>query len=55
MTATPPEQAWFAKADEDLEIARREDQARFDGRYRTRDLILVYTNALDAGDTKFKV
>ncbi|MCY3911635.1 MAG: HEPN domain-containing protein [Chloroflexi bacterium] len=23
MTATPPEQAWFAKADEDLEIARR--------------------------------
>lgn len=23
MTATPPEQAWFAKADDDLEIARR--------------------------------
>ncbi len=23
MTATPPEQAWFAKADEDLELARR--------------------------------
>lgn len=23
MTDTPPEQAWFAKADEDLEIARR--------------------------------
>ena len=23
MTDAPPEQAWFAKADEDLEIARR--------------------------------
>lgn len=31
-------------------IVRREDEAEFD-RYRTRDLILAYTNALTAGDT----
>ena len=31
-------------------IVRREDEARF-GRYRTRDLIVAYMNALAAGDT----
>ena len=31
-------------------IVQREDEAEF-GRYRTRDLILAYMNALDAGDT----
>ena len=31
-------------------IVRREDEAAF-GRYRTRDLILAYINALHAGDT----
>ena len=30
---------------------RREDEAKF-GRYRTRDLILAYLNALHAGDTE---
>ena len=33
-------------------IVRREDEAHFDGRYRTRDLILAYMNALAAGDTE---
>ena len=32
-------------------IVRREDKAAF-GRYRTRDLILAYMNALSAGDTE---
>ena len=32
-------------------IVRREDEAQF-GRYRTRDLILAYMNALSAGDTQ---
>ena len=32
-------------------IVRREDEAKF-GTYRTRDLILAYMNALDAGDTE---
>ena len=32
-------------------IIQRQDQAQFDGRYRTRDLILAYMNALTAGDT----
>ena len=32
-------------------IVRREDQAQFDGRYRTKELILAYMNALAAGDT----
>ena len=32
-------------------IVQREDEARF-GRYRTRDLILAYMNALSAGDTE---
>ena len=31
-------------------IVRREDEAQFDGRYRTKELILAYTNALAAGD-----
>ena len=33
-------------------IVRREDQAQFDGRYRTKDFILAYMNALAAGDTE---
>ena len=32
-------------------IVRREDEAQF-GKYRTRDLVLAYMNALSAGDTK---
>ena len=32
-------------------IVRKQDEAAF-GRYRTRDLILAYMNALAAGDTK---
>ena len=32
-------------------IVRREDEARF-GRYRTRDLVLAYMNAIGAGDTE---
>ena len=32
-------------------IVRRQDEARF-GRYRTRDLILAYMNALSAGDAE---
>ena len=35
-------------------IVRREDKAVF-GRYRTRDLILAYMNALSAGDTETQV
>ena len=33
-------------------IVRREDATQFDGRYRTKDLILAYMNALAAGDTE---
>ena len=33
-------------------IVRREDEAQFDGRYRTKELILAYMNALAAGDTE---
>ena len=32
-------------------IVRREDEAAF-GSYRTRDIVLAYMNALDAGDTE---
>ena len=32
-------------------IVRRQDEAQF-GRYRTRDLILAYMNALSAGDVE---
>ena len=35
-------------------IVRKEDKAAF-GRYRTRDLILAYMNALSAGDTETQV
>ena len=35
-------------------IVRREDEARF-GRYRTRDLVLAYMDALAAGDTESDV
>ena len=35
-------------------IVRRADKAQF-GTYRTRDLILAYMNALDAGDTETRV
>ena len=36
-------------------IVRREDQAQFDGRYRTKNLILAYMNDLKAGDAQTKV
>ena len=36
-------------------IVRREDQAQFEGQYRTKDLILAYMNALAAGDTEIVV
>ena len=36
-------------------IIQRQDQAQFDGRYRTKDLILAYMNALAAGDTESQV
>ena len=32
-------------------IVRRDDEAQFHGRYRTKELILAYMNALAAGDT----
>ena len=32
-------------------IVRKDDEKRF-GAYRTRDLVLAYMNALDAGDTE---
>ncbi len=32
-------------------IVRAQDEKAFGGSYRTRDLILAYMNALDAGDT----
>ena len=35
-------------------IVRREDEKQF-GKYRTRDLILAYMNALQAGDTETRV
>ena len=35
-------------------IVQREDEAQF-GSYRTRDLILAYMNALEAGDTETKI
>ena len=33
-------------------IIQRQDESEFRGRYRTRDLILAYINALNAGDTE---
>lgn len=33
-------------------IAREHDQAEFNGRYRTKELILGHMNALAAGDTQ---
>ena len=33
-------------------IVRREDEAQFNGRYRTKELILAYMNAMAAGDTE---
>ena len=35
-------------------IVQREDEKQF-GKYRTRDLILAYMSALQAGDTETKV
>ena len=35
-------------------IVRRQDKSAF-GSYRTRDMVLTYMNALDAGDTKTRV
>ena len=36
-------------------IVRREDEAQFDGRYRTKELILAYMNALAAEDAETTV
>ena len=36
-------------------IVRRDDEAQFDGRYRTRDLILAYMNALAAGTPRRRI
>ena len=36
-------------------IIQRQDEAEFDGRYRTKDLILAYMNALAAGDTESRM
>ncbi len=36
-------------------IVKRQDEAEFDGRYRTKDLILAYMSALAAGDTESQV
>ncbi|MGD0867089.1 MAG: hypothetical protein ABSA49_16195 [Rhizomicrobium sp.] len=33
-------------------IVREQDEKAHDGRFRTRDLILAYMNALEAGDTE---
>ena len=33
-------------------IVRREDEAQFDGRYRTKELILGYLDSCSAGDTE---
>jgi len=33
-------------------IIQRQDEAQFDVRFRTRELILAYMNALNAGDTE---
>ncbi len=49
MTDALPEQAWFAKADEDLKMARLDDEAQFDGRHRTKEPFLASMNALTAG------
>ena len=35
-------------------IIRREDEKQF-GRYRTRDMVLAYMRALDAGDADARV
>ena len=45
MTAAPPEQAWFAQANQDLEVVQRNDEAQFDGRFPTHDLILTKIDA----------
>ena len=39
---------------ETFPIVRRQDEAEF-GKYRTRDMVLVYMNALSAGDVRAKV
>ena len=39
---------------ETFPIVRRQDESAF-GSYRTRDMVLAYMNALDAGDTKTRV
>ena len=40
---------------ETFPIIQRQDEAEFDGRYRTKALILAYMNALTAGDTESQV
>ena len=40
---------------ETFPIVRRQDVAEFDGKYRTRDMVLAYMNALSAADVKTRV
>ena len=40
---------------ETFPIVKRQDEAEFDGKYRTREMVLAYMNALSAGDVKTKV
>ncbi len=40
---------------ETFPIVKRRDEAEFDGKYRTREMVLAYMDALSAGDVKTKV
>ena len=40
---------------ETFPIVRRHDESEFDGKYRTREMVLAYMNALSAGDVKTRV
>ena len=40
---------------ETFPIVKRQDEAEFDGKYRTREMVLAYMNALAAGDVEAKV
>ena len=40
---------------ETFPIVRRQDEAEFDGKYRTREMVLAYMNALAVGDVGTKV
>ena len=40
---------------ETFPIVRRQDESEFEGKYRTREMVLAYMNALAVGDVKTKV